>query len=1499
MEPNQEHVSLKIQLDITQLPKAEKEGNAVVKRMYEEQNRQAKDSVEQYRKHLEERSAAWSRMLDRADRAEAAAVAKRQRQESGYSDWWNREIEKRERREESARRKAQREVDAIHAQTRRQAQQQAEFHEQMQQRMAQATQKAQAQAAKNNANGFLNTLNSVGGSGSGGGIGSRLAGLFGGGGGGNAPPGGGLGGLLGGGAAGGAGGLLAGLGIGAAITGALALKDAIEGLASSIRTFLLNAIESGVRAWLNYAAHMEQVRIGFDTLLGSAQAAHEMLDSLERLAVKSPFQFEDLAEGARRLVAMGVAAREIPNLMTAIGNSVAAVGGRAAEFQRVVYALGDIQAKGKLTGEEVRQLANNAVPVMKMLQEVTGKTNGELRVMIEQGKISSDFFLDAYKRYSEIHFGDAMEKQARTFLGALSNIEDGLKQKSERMFAPLFEQITSFTARFGDIFTSDGDLFTTLIEASDEFTRVGTAIGMAIVNGVSDPIVVAAMVGAVQRIVPSPDSIIQGFIEAAVSKLATGSYYVPQVGTNAVPLGNPTPQPWKPQPFGAPVNPLEAIQKEEAVRYFSQLTGGDGEKAMERFQNAYAALNDQIENFNAKTHEQRTRLALLKMGFDDLNSSTAQQIILKARQLDQMEEQRRNEEKLAKLRERFDDSVNDATRAADAKSLDLISLDASNVDEFETNFALKLRERGAEAKKTAEEIEEAVQRVRDAMERLDNATRIKKSTDEFIRVQKAIEALDLKIGDTNASAEMFFNFLNESGLAAAYAAGENEALVRTLNELKAAYENLVKRQEEWKRKQEFNQSVKSATDEIKNAAQALKKELQEFGDPSFVSPLDKAFKTLTNLSFEGMNLTKASASNIRATLDAMRDMGSLVTEVWVELETKFAHSQKSIPGTSNEQAVKYASEAVRLLKLAIEAEEKLTPLELRRKQLNDEFEKGQRDVAITAALSAEEYRNAWQRAIDAVSMRDFEATKSRIKSQVEIADKTVFHSEQVRARFEEHVASMKGYTDIVADAFIGASDAIGNAFSKLFGLVTNRLGEFGRIVNDIATSLFKMVSNRLLMKLVDAMLGGGGGGTSIGGLFGGGGSSFSLGGVLSGAGNGLSGLFNRGVAGGVAGGTPGFNPSALMGFGGGASQLQRLSQQLGFGGGSGSGLGSLDTYSGQVTNGIVNAGTNAATSAGISTIFGNSATSLGGGLALTGAVMAPFMGLSLGGMLGGTSRAGRGMGMLGGLLLGGAGSVALLGGAGAGIFASGGALSALGGSGALGFLGSGGLAGLMTNPFTIAAAGALLIGSHFLARNKLRREEETVRNTAILDAKGQIDDLIKQVRNHRTDPMSALSSAAEIRARYMDEMGKLKDKKTRNHALLTVREIDYKIGQLRAAASGALNDNTRANITAAFATGGVVPGQPGEPRLVLAHGGEVIASLAHQTPGFMAAARESGIPGVRGGEGGGGYGRNVNLNVELHVGTDTRDKLVVDGMKSEKGYNVNLKQTKDILRHDI
>ncbi|PYS99126.1 MAG: hypothetical protein DMF63_13740 [Acidobacteria bacterium] len=149
-----------------------------------------------------------------------------------------------------------------------------------------------------------------------------------------------------------------------------------------------------------------------------------------------------------------------------------------------------------------------------------------------------------------------------------------------------------------------------------------------------------------------------------------------------------------------------------------------------------------------------------------------------------------------------------------------------------------------------------------------------------------------------------------------------------------------------------------------------------------------------------------------------------------------------------------------------------------------------------------------------------------------------------------------------------------------------------------------------------------------------------------------------------------------------------------------------------------------------------------------------------------------------------------------------------------------------------------------------------------------------------------------VRDTYRTNVSQLKDRKTRNIALNEINDrINPKIAEITAAASQLDNDRKHfEDLIPEFATGGIVPGQFGAPRLVLAHGGEIIANANQQTPDLLNAASRAGIPGVRGSQAGGGASQS--LYVELHVGTKTQNELFVNGAKSNEGYDIIVKQSK-------
>jgi hypothetical protein len=200
--------------------------------------------------------------------------------------------------------------------------------------------------------------------------------------------------------------------------------------------------------------------------------------------------------------------------------------------------------------------------------------------------------------------------------------------------------------------------------------------------------------------------------------------------------------------------------------------------------------------------------------------------------------------------------------------------------------------------------------------------------------------------------------------------------------------------------------------------------------------------------------------------------------------------------------------------------------------------------------------------------------------------------------------------------------------------------------------------------------------------------------------------------------------------------------------------------------------------------------------------MLPGIGMSLGGMLGMGQSGASMLGQAGGLLAGGIGMAFLA----PGLLTSafGGTLAA-GGAAATGL--GGAMVGLLTNPFTIAVAGALIVGAIIWGINSRRRKDEKTRNQAMLDSFKTLDDLLKKVNSDQMDGAAAVDQATQVRKQYVDQMSQLKDKKTRNIALKDVSRIDDKIAQIRAASDQqTARKALDAKLVPTFADGGFVGG---------------------------------------------------------------------------------------------
>lgn len=205
------------------------------------------------------------------------------------------------------------------------------------------------------------------------------------------------------------------------------LKSGIITSAGAVITSQLTEPLIGVaKSAILAADQLEQASIAYTTLLGSGEAAQKMMNDMRAFAASTPFEFPELLEAGKRLLAMGFNAKQIIPVLTNVGNAVAGVGGDVGVMNRVILAMGQIQAKGQLMSGEMRQLAEAGIPAWEFLAKFLNVTIPEAMDMVTKKQVSGAQAITALQAGMAAKFGGMMEQQSKTITGVLANLQDTL-----------------------------------------------------------------------------------------------------------------------------------------------------------------------------------------------------------------------------------------------------------------------------------------------------------------------------------------------------------------------------------------------------------------------------------------------------------------------------------------------------------------------------------------------------------------------------------------------------------------------------------------------------------------------------------------------------------------------------------------------------------------------------------------------------------------------------------------------------------------------------------------------------------------------------------------------------------------------------------------------------------------------------------------------------------------------------------------------------------------
>lgn len=184
------------------------------------------------------------------------------------------------------------------------------------------------------------------------------------------------------------------------------------------------------------AAKLETMQVSFESMLGSAEKAHAMMEKLKKFSATTPFQLPDVSKSAKMLLSFGVAQADVEKRLRSIGDIAAGVN---APIGDLALIFGQVKAKGKLMNEEMLQFAERGVPILDTLAKGLGITKAQVQDMASKGKISFDLFLKAFEKTRELKFMNQMEKQSTTLSGKWSTLVDNIMLGSAEIGAAIVD----------------------------------------------------------------------------------------------------------------------------------------------------------------------------------------------------------------------------------------------------------------------------------------------------------------------------------------------------------------------------------------------------------------------------------------------------------------------------------------------------------------------------------------------------------------------------------------------------------------------------------------------------------------------------------------------------------------------------------------------------------------------------------------------------------------------------------------------------------------------------------------------------------------------------------------------------------------------------------------------------------------------------------------------------------------------------------------------------
>ena len=187
---------------------------------------------------------------------------------------------------------------------------------------------------------------------------------------------------------------------------------------------------------------MQQLQVALSTILQDKSKADQLIGEIVQFAAKTPFNLDDVATGAKQLLAYGSSADKVVGELSMLGDVAS---GLQIPIGQLIYLYGTLRTQGRAMTVDIRQFAGRGIPIYEELAKVLGVSKDQVGELVKEGKVGFKEVEQAFKNMTSEggKFANLMENSAGTWPQRLSNIEDTLFQKMNE-FGNKYKEVFEF-----------------------------------------------------------------------------------------------------------------------------------------------------------------------------------------------------------------------------------------------------------------------------------------------------------------------------------------------------------------------------------------------------------------------------------------------------------------------------------------------------------------------------------------------------------------------------------------------------------------------------------------------------------------------------------------------------------------------------------------------------------------------------------------------------------------------------------------------------------------------------------------------------------------------------------------------------------------------------------------------------------------------------------------------------------------------------------------------